>query len=66
MAVSVNGFAKKSLRTLSHLAEPVSGNEFTGVGIRIGERENFSFEIFYFLKMTGLVDNQIGLIKMAP
>ena len=65
MAVGIDSFAEKSLRALTHPAEPVGGHQFTGVGIRVGKCKNLSPEIFKVLKAAGIVDNQVGLVKMA-
>ena len=39
VAISIDGFAEKIPGPLTHLAEPVGGYQFTGVGIGIGERK---------------------------
>jgi hypothetical protein len=57
VAIGIDGFAEKSLGPFTHLAEPIGGYQFTGVGIGISERKNLSPELFKAFELAGFIYN---------
>jgi len=65
MTVGIDCLSEKGFGPFTHLHKPIGWNQFSGVGLGVGEGENTPPEIPETVNGAVLVDDQIGVVEMT-